>query len=646
MTDLYFSTTIKGRLNIEPKDMNDALFGDGGTFERYMNSKYSGVVHPRTGYIKPGSVKITKRSQGKIDGSHFTGAATCNIELSVMAIRPQKGMKLTGCLVIDINKIAVIARPMQSLPFIICLPIIDATYDILTDVKKGMRVDIAVIDAKLLPPNKDRQNSSYWIIGELIEAYTDDRLINTQISHTSDKIEQMFSIKESRYGDVPRTLYTKNIQIGDLDIIKENIPLVNEQYLQHFNITEKSLENDVESNDQINKKLLKWDDRSGKIVGSFWDHIKAYINKHELIVPLNSYKHLVNKPIPMKKNIIGRAYYKMHEMLNTAYPVWNGGTLIDHLDNKPAINVLCLGEAPGGFIQSLIHNRQKRGHMKDNITAISITTDSFIIPGHSQQHTWQKLLDVFKNNEKVAIYWDNEKTPKYEFPGATTSVRTIEKNLYDPEMLSNLHAMVGTDINSTKRMDFISADGRNDISSDKLKDEEMYVYKLIFTEIIYALTCQARGGTFVLKIFDMFTDLTVNFINYLVYSYETVYVTKPHTSRGANSEKYLVCINFKGIDEQDRLIKVWNRWLEEKGDVPEGIVDIFTSVADDSVKEQITNYNDIFLNEQINLIRTGVEYGNLYLAKDPHEIKNIINENIHEQQQKREEWFTKYNFQI
>ena len=55
---------------------------------------------------------------------------------------------------------------------------------------------------------------------------------------------------------------------------------------------------------------------------------------------------------------------------------------------------------------------------------------------------------------------------------------------------------------------------------------------------------QKHKGKFILKIFDSFMQHTIDLIAILSSFYEQVYITKPNTSRYANSEKYIVCIGF------------------------------------------------------------------------------------------------------
>ena len=91
--------------------------------------------------------------------------------------------------------------------------------------------------------------------------------------------------------------------------------------------------------------------------------------------------------------------------------------------------------------------------------------------------------------------------------------------------------------------DIITSDGGFDFSSD-FNNQEILSQPLILAEILYAIAFQEIGGMFVLKMFDCFTLLTVQYLYLLTSVYEKVYVYKPNTSRMANSEKYIVCINY------------------------------------------------------------------------------------------------------
>ena len=60
-------------------------------------------------------------------------------------------------------------------------------------------------------------------------------------------------------------------------------------------------------------------------------------------------------------------------------------------------------------------------------------------------------------------------------------------------------------------MDYITADGGFDFSLDFNNQEDMS-FKLILSQIFYALIMQKQGGNFILKIFDIFKIKTIEII--------------------------------------------------------------------------------------------------------------------------------------
>jgi hypothetical protein len=92
--------------------------------------------------------------------------------------------------------------------------------------------------------------------------------------------------------------------------------------------------------------------------------------------------------------------------------------------------------------------------------------------------------------------------------------------------------------------DLITADGGFDFSCD-FNNQETMVLRLLIAELGFALALQKQGGHFILKMFDTFTKPTIDVIYLLCNWYEEVYVSKPCTSRHANSERYVVCKHFK-----------------------------------------------------------------------------------------------------
>ena len=133
-------------------------------------------------------------------------------------------------------------------------------------------------------------------------------------------------------------------------------------------------------------------------------------------------------------------------------------------------------------------------------------------------------------------------------------------DIYKPEnihFLNNKMRQVGEGFGAH----LITADGGFDFSVE-YNYQEQSSCKLIFSQILSAIKCQHIGGTFICKFFDINLYFTVEML-YLLYSvYDTVTIYKPFTSRIANSEKYIICSNFCGIDQVlcDNLFDVLNQW--------------------------------------------------------------------------------------
>ncbi len=250
----------------------------------------------------------------------------------------------------------------------------------------------------------------------------------------------------------------------------------------------------------LNEYILK---NKSKIeqVQQDWDNLKKFINPYEFIhTPIPNYKTSVAKYKP-----ISRSYFKFIEISSMLQ-------LLDNFNDKN-LTSFHLAEGPGGFIEALANLRKNSNDKYFGITLISNNSN---IPG------WKKSIELFKKYPNIIL----EK-------GITETGDILESKNY-------LYCC-----NKYKNSkDLITADGGFDFSIDFNLQEELSS-KLIFTEIIYAISLQKYNGHFILKIFDSFKKSTAEILYLLTCFYEKVYIVKPNTSRYANSEKYIVCKNFK-----------------------------------------------------------------------------------------------------
>ena len=254
----------------------------------------------------------------------------------------------------------------------------------------------------------------------------------------------------------------------------------------------------------LNEYLLKAKGRIEQYQND-WDIIKKYINPYEFIHTTVPYC----KTSVCKYKPVSRSYFKFIEM----------NSLLGLTDTFPLnipINSFHLAEGPGGFIEAIANTRKNKNDKYTGMTLLSTDTN---VPG------WKKSNDILKRNPNIYI----------------EAGESEDGNILIPENYVFCQNKYGNSMN------IITADGGFDFSIDFNMQEAMSS-KLILAEALYAITLQKRAGHFILKIFDNFTRFTCELIYLLSMFYEKVYIVKPNTSRYANSERYIVCKNFKYHD--------------------------------------------------------------------------------------------------
>jgi 23S rRNA U2552 (ribose-2'-O)-methylase RlmE/FtsJ len=284
-----------------------------------------------------------------------------------------------------------------------------------------------------------------------------------------------------------------------------------------------------------------------------WDKYKKYSNQYEYIHTLipNSKQSICNlKPL-------SRSFYKMIEICN----LMNIMPIL-----PPVCNSFHLAEGPGGFIEALVHLRNQPNDTYYGMTLIDNVDTN--VPG------WKKSNNFLLKNKNVII--------ETGLDG--------KGDLMNPENLRFCYTKYkGT-------MDLITADGGFDFSVD-FNNQEKTSLKLMFSQIAFAIAMQKEKGTFIIKFFDTFTKMSIDLLYLLAIVYEQVYFVKPHTSRQANSEKYIVCKGFLLNNVDDiikKMYKIMNDFSPENN-----LISLFNFDLPYFFTKQVEEYNAIFGQQQI-----------------------------------------------
>ncbi|GFQ96896.1 cap-specific mRNA [Trichonephila clavata] len=95
--------------------------------------------------------------------------------------------------------------------------------------------------------------------------------------------------------------------------------------------------------------------------------------------------------------------------------------------------------------------------------------------------------------------------------------------------------------------DLITADGSVNCTENPAEQEET-VSELHFAELLVALHNLSPGANFVLKKFTVFECNTICKMYFLNCVFKQVHVFKPFTSKSGNSEVYVICLGYVGIE--------------------------------------------------------------------------------------------------
>ncbi len=376
-----------------------------------------------------------------------------------------------------------------------------------------------------------------------------------------------------------------------LDINESNLKI---SFINKFN----SEENDIFISQSFCKYLKKLKELINENVSN-WDNIKKYTNPYEFIhsnIPLLNYSISKYRPI-------SRAFFKLIEIYNH----------FDLLPNKDSIKTFHLAEGPGGFIEATNFLRKNKSDRYYGITLIN--NDNNTVPN------WKKATSFLKKNSHVII----EKGP------------SGDGNLINEK---NFEYICKTYHNS---MDIVTGDAGFDFSGD-FNHQENNIFPLLYTQIMYALIIQKYNGNFVLKIFDIFLKNTCQIIYLLSCFYKKVYITKPNTSRYANSEKYIVCKYFK-YTSLKHLYKRFHNIISVIHNINFEQYEL-TSIFNINIQSyyliKLEEINGIFIHQQVeNILNTTklISYGD----KKRDKIELLKNQNILKCVQWCEQFNIKYN---
>ena len=372
-------------------------------------------------------------------------------------------------------------------------------------------------------------------------------------------------------------------------------------YYNHFILPQVGLCHDISSGNYIPLKLsVEYNIATGPYISASvyshlcdikeqiekyqeqWDNIKKYTNPYEYIhTNVSGNKTNISKLRPLS-----RSFYKMVEIM-IGNGIMNKYPMITVPDSKMGINTFHLAEGPGGFIEAISYIRgteynKMRGGIPPTIDGTGVTSATIspqvqILKRNTEFHDeYMKEMEHLKLSRRIFESSKQQPIEAHHHPPIYGNDRYYGMTLVNDDPICpgwkktrtfldhNPNVIIETGEDKTgnlislenfrycaakykNKMDIVTADGGFDFSVD-FNNQENIATQLILSEVFYALALQKQGGTFILKIFDIFHKPTIDILYLLSYYYTNVMIMKPYTSRVANSEKYVICQGFKIAD--------------------------------------------------------------------------------------------------
>jgi 23S rRNA U2552 (ribose-2'-O)-methylase RlmE/FtsJ len=326
-----------------------------------------------------------------------------------------------------------------------------------------------------------------------------------------------------------------------------------------------------------------------------WEKYKKIVNEYELIFTTPNTWSNVSNYVP-----VSRSFFKLWEILMDFNDV-----IFKAATTKTPQRCLFLAEGPGGFAEACIKFRNSKDDIYSGISLLPYGPNDKGVPDWKLQKDFMRRINISFGEDGTG-------------------------NLYNYSNIAHLRAIRGAN-----SQHLITADGGFDFSAD-FNNQEDTCFRLLVCEVLTALLLQRTGGTFVLKVFDMFNDHTLKLVHIIKQFYGAVYITKPLTSRPANSEKYLVCTEFIGITQQNHMLLKELKKLVRKYS-PKTLEQFMKTIDFEiGILRSIIAYNVHYTLRQVFYIQRTISYINN--KKSEGEMTQVIEEHI----RKSKKWCQKY----
>ena len=191
----------------------------------------------------------------------------------------------------------------------------------------------------------------------------------------------------------------------------------------------------------------------------------------------------------------------------------------------PLLRAFCNAELPGGFISALNHY-VRTTHVGAGFEWVGSSLDP-AAPAATPDTVLDDFYGLRANN-----------------PRRWLMDETLRGDLSCP---ADVLEMARRALEGLGEVDLYTADAGVRVSSGSFLRQEEITFRIHLGQVLAGLLCLRKGGVFVAKTYAFFRPAGLSLIALCSSLFESFHVTKPATSRPANSEVYLTGAGFKGL---------------------------------------------------------------------------------------------------
>jgi 23S rRNA U2552 (ribose-2'-O)-methylase RlmE/FtsJ len=247
-----------------------------------------------------------------------------------------------------------------------------------------------------------------------------------------------------------------------------------------------------------------------------WDLANRITNTYERIHTISSRLNLPSSICLLTP--LSRSFFKMIEIFHVM-------KFFETKQKVVKMKSLHLCEGPGGFIEAFFHKAEDH-HKNINVSyAMTLRSTHQMIPG------WRRATPFLQRHPAVKLVYG---------PSNTGDIYDVQNQNYLLDLCK-------------KQMHLVTADGGFDFSDDFHAQEKM-IFRLLVSSAYIALQTLAVEGDFVLKVFDIQSQTTRDFLTLIGSCFKEWTLYKPVTSRPCNSEWYF--LGKSAIHQRDSVVKI------------------------------------------------------------------------------------------